>query len=143
MDRYYTFNADKFLKDSKSKWRTERKELEKKLKSITELKAIENSEVHTSNISDPTASASIKRMEIEKEIERIDRYEKLLEYAFDNLSDYNRDILKRWYYTNKSINKIVDDIANESGGKPRQVYNWRREALETFSRLIEEGEMLW
>ena len=143
MDRYYTFNADKFLKDSKNKWRKEKKEIMSELESITELKALKNSEVHGSGTSDPTVETAMKELEKKKELERIEHYEELCKYAFDNLNELDRDILTKWYYSNKRMSYIVDMFCNKYNCTPRTVYRMRRIALEAFKKRIEEGEMLW
>ena len=137
MERYYRFDAHNFLKESKG-WAKEKKKLERELEEIPELKAIENSEVHSGNISDPTASTSFKRFFIETQIERLDLYREALNYAWDNLTDEEKDMLNGFYFTHKRINYEVHLLCDKYHIEKSQVYNRKNKALQKLTDLVEE-----
>ena len=137
MERYYRFDAHAFLKESKG-WAKEKKKLERELESIPELKAMENSEVHSGSTSDPTAQVSLKRVHLMEEIRRINIYENALRYAWDNLTEEEQDILARFYFTRKRINYEVHLLCDKYHIEKSQVYNRKNKALKELTDLVED-----
>ena len=135
MDRYITFNPDKFLKEAKG-WPKEKKDLQRKLDSILELTAVSNSEIHTNRISDPTSKTAMSKLDVEYEIERIEHYEEVLQYGLSHITEEEERMLKAFYWTRSYINKVVDDFCNELNCSPRQVYKHKRQALDDFADAV-------
>lgn len=135
MNRYITFNPDKFLRESK-RWKQERKELMLELGNILELPAISNSEVHSTNISDPTARTAERKLAITQELNRLDSYEKLLEYGLSHLTDQERAIIKAFYFDKGYIGAKVEMLAGDLDCSVRQVYRLKTQSVSAFSRAV-------
>lgn len=124
--------ADKFLKDSKQ-WKAELKKAEADLESVTNLSAINNSEVHTGNISHPTENMAFDRMRIEISIERLNGYKSILYAGLVNLDDRQKKIINAFYFTSgRYISSLVYDLADEFGCSPRSIYHKKNTALLDF-----------
>lgn len=133
MDRYILFDPNKFLKEAKG-WKSEKKKLQEELKAVLELTGLTNSEVHSTSTSDPTSKAAEKRFRVSREIDRLDNYQRILEYGLANISETNREILEAFYFTKgKALNFIVDELSEKYRCSPRQIYRMKNEALEAFS----------
>ena len=136
MDRYILFNADKFLKESKL-WGREKKALQKKLEAIADLPAISNSEVHSTNISNPTETTVFRRLKIRMEIDRLDRYQHILEYGLSHITEDEAELIHGFYLKRGYVNHFVDECCYKYDCKPRNVYNLKSKAVKSFTEAVE------
>ena len=126
------FFGDKFLKDH-TEWAKEKKQKEAELESVLELSAISSSEVHTGNISDQTPKIAIEKMRVESSIDRLKTYEEVMQYGLSHVTEEQRKILTAFYFTtDKLVNALVHDLANEIGCSDRHIYRLKEEALLDF-----------
>ena len=136
MDRYITFNPEKFLRESKQ-WEGERKKLQKILESRSELPSHEQNEVRSGNIANPTQQAALDELRIKQEIERLNQYDYILNYGLSRLTDEEKYILHGFFMKKGYVNVFVDECCHKYDCKPKTVYNKRREAVRSFSRIVE------
>lgn len=148
MDRYLTLDlsnkndalyfGNKFL-DDRDYWKKQIRKKNRELQSVSEIKGISNSEVHSGAISKPTENVAIAKMQITEQIKRYEDYEYILTYALNNISEESRDIITAFHYTKgRYINSIVDELAAKYGCETRTVYNKRRTAVLEFVEAVRE-----
>ncbi len=139
MDKYWIFDIERFLKDSKG-WGRERLKLERELESLLDLKAMsQDTPVQTSNISDATGSTAVKRAEIMEEINKLDRKTHLLEVAYLELSKMEKDCIDTFFFSKGLLGARVDEFTFRWDCKRRYAYNTRRQALEKMREHIEKA----
>ena len=136
MDRYITFNAEKFLREAKQ-WKAEKKTLQKILDSIPELSAIQNSEVHSTNISSPTETTAMKRIKITKELDRLSHYERILNYGLSRLTEEEKYIIDGFYFRKGYVSVFVDECCHTYECSPRTIYSKKADAVKSFSRIVD------
>lgn len=135
-DAYYF--GKKFLGD-RNWWKSQIKKKNRELESITELKGITNSEVHSGNIGNPTQNTAFARMKVEEDINRYENYEYILTYGLNHISEQDKDILvalqkNKW----KLTSSIIDELSIKYDCDPRTIYNKRRYAIYDFVDAIRE-----
>lgn len=135
MDRYIRFSPEAFLKDV-LRWEEELKELEAKLEEISELPAITNSEVHTTNISDPTHKQAVKRAFILDQIERVKKYIQAYERIYAKLTDFEKEVLTGFFFSSNRIDIFVEEFGHKYALCRSDVYKARRRALDHFGELL-------
>ena len=132
------FNAEEFIKNLK-KWRRDKEKYLSLLDEIPELPSISNdSGVRSSEISDPTARQAIKRMEIESEIEDIERCEEAYEYAMNKLEESERELMRAFFEPKKPIWREVEEYTQKHYISPMTMYNQRLKVLKKFAQIIEK-----
>lgn len=137
MINYMRFDSESFLKDSR-RWESEIKELYQELDAISELKAIEQSPTKSSSISNPTFNTVAQRGRIMVKIEQRKTYQQALTYAYSHLSEPQKEVLDLFFYSKGYIPPLIEKYGLKHTLCRSDVYKARREALDEFSRLIEE-----
>lgn len=135
-DAYYF--GKKFL-NSRNWWKAQIRKKNAELKSITELKGITYSEVHSGNIGNPTQNTAFAEMKVEEDIQRYENYEYVLSYGLNHISDQDKDILtalqnNKW----KLTSAIISELSIKYDCDPRTIYNRRRYAILNFVEAIRE-----
>ena len=140
MNRYMEFNAIKFIRDS-VRWGTEKEALLKRLEEITEIQAVDPATVSSgSGISDSVPTVAISRTAIEESIERLDLYINAYKFAFSHLAAEEQDAINAFFFSTGGIHHAAHEVCRKYGiNYPRGIYTLRREALQHFSRLIEDN----
>ena len=88
--RYQRICPEIVLNDYKS-YPKEIKDLNAELKSILELTAVGSSEVHTSNIPNPTQDTAVDKVELAMNIAVVERMQELVEKTLSRLSEEHRE----------------------------------------------------
>ena len=84
-----------------------------------------------------TASAALRRLEIQAEIEEIQLNEEMLAFALKRLTEDERRLIDGFFYPRRSIGAFVDEYGREHGFGKDLVYRERERALEKMRLLIE------
>ncbi|MDT3386256.1 MAG: hypothetical protein LIR46_00590 [Bacteroidota bacterium] len=125
-----------FIKQLKV-WREEKKKLQEQLDSIPLLPANQNeSGVRGSDVSEPTAKLALKRLEIQDQIDDIERCEKVYDIAKARLTPDELEILQIFFEPKKPIWKAIDDYSGGNYVCRGIVYKRRRLLLEKLGRII-------
>lgn len=135
MQRFVEFNAQKFIRESGT-WEQRKKDLLQELDGITEIRVVDNSPVRSGKLNDSTANVAMQRDRIQHQIERIEEYEAILQYAFGRLSDEQKEVIQLFFYSRGYIARLVRKFAEKYHISEREVYRRRREALTLISQII-------
>lgn len=135
LEQFVEFNPTKFLKESK-KWKDKLKDIKDELDSIAELPAIESSGVQSSSISDLTYNTALKRLKLTNEQEYLEACISIRDWALSNLSPFDRELIEGFFYPKTSIYMFVENFKIENALCTSDVYSARREALDSFTKLI-------
>lgn len=137
MDKYWVFDIERFLEDSKG-WGKKKLELEREHKALLGLKAInQGTPVQTSDVSDPTMATSAQREIVEAKIKRLDAMRDLLDNAYLLLSPMEQDCINTFFFSRGLLGARVDEFTYRWDCKKRTAYNTRREALTKMREYIE------
>jgi hypothetical protein len=137
MDKYWKFDIERFLEDSK-KWGRERRELEREYEALLGLKAIsQDTPVQTSEVSDPTMSTSAQREIVKAKLDRLDEKTNLLEKTYLLLSKMEQDCIDTFFFSKGLLGARVDEFTFRWDCQRRTAYNVRRQALEKMREYIE------
>jgi len=138
MDRYIEFNPIKFLQESKT-WASRKKELTRELESIGDLSAVVNDGMpHGTDIGRPTERNAIKRYELVEQIRAIERYQAMYEYAINQLSQAEIEVLDIFFFKGGYMPPKIDKYGYKYGLCRSDVYKARRLALEHLTQIISE-----
>lgn len=130
--RYIRLCPETVLTDSKG-YAKEIKDLKAELDSILELKAVGNSEIHTANISDPTGSTAVRRIDLEMQIAIIEHMQHMVEAALNRLSYQHRELLDLFFFKKGMMGYNVQEYADTHYMSIAAVYRERRLALNAFA----------
>lgn len=136
-DKEDAFYFGKKFLNSRNWWKAQIRKKNAELNSITELKGITNSEVHSGNIGNPTQNTAFAKMKVEEDIQRYENYEHVLSYGLNHISDQDKDILtalqnNKW----KLTSAIISELSIKYDCDPRTIYNRRRYAILNFVEAI-------
>jgi len=135
--RYQRICPENVLTDYKG-YPHEIKKLKQELESILELTAVGNSEVHTSNISDPTGDTAVKRVDLAMQIAVLEKMGELVELSYAELSEMHREILDIFFFKKGMMGYNVQEYADSHYMSIASVYRERRHALNDFAEHFEE-----
>ena len=135
--RYQRICPESVLTDYKG-YPAEIKKLKSELESILELTAVGNSEVHTSNISDPTGDTAVKRVDLAMQIAVLEKMGELVQLAYAELSEMHREILDIFFFKKGMMGYNVQEYADTHYMSIASVYRERRHALNEFAERFEE-----
>ena len=135
MQNFVEFNAVKFLQSAK-KWEAMKKRLEKDLEDITILKGTSDNPIRSGNISDPVSNIASERELIIEKIDKINKYQRILDYALEQLSEQHREVIEAFFFKGGMIHQNAKKVAQKYGlSYPKGVYKLRREALELIKDI--------
>lgn len=137
INKYMRFDAAGFLKDSKT-WEKQKRELQRELDAITEIKGQADSVGRSGKIGDPVSSTASEREKLEIGIARLDTYQRALSYARGILTDAQNEVLDIFFFKHGYMPPLIDEYGRKHALCRTDVYKARREALEELSRIITE-----
>lgn len=135
MHKYIEFNAVRFLNDSRG-WEAEKKKLEEKLEGVTEIKGMDYAPIRSGRLHDSVADTAVARERIQAQIDRLERYQAVLSYAWDRLPEEHRGVLAAFFFTEGYKSKVIRKYAVERAMCLNQAYVLRREAIRKLTRII-------
>ena len=135
--RYQRICPEEVLTDYKG-YPKEIKDLKTELKSILELTAVGNSEIHTAEISDPTGDTAVNRVDLEMQIAVLERMTKLVDAVLHDLSELHQNVLDLFFFKRGLMGYNVQEFADTHFMSVAGVYRERRLALNEFARIYEE-----
>lgn len=136
MNDWRPFDIKSFLKASRH-WDDDIKKLQAEHDALSELPAAGNNPGRSSEVSDLTANAALRRLEIQKKIEDIKLYKEMLDYALKMLSNEDKRLIEGFYYPRKAIGVFVWEYGREKGLCKNKVYEQREIVLQKMARTIE------
>ena len=116
----------------------EAKKLKEELSSILELTAVENSEVHSSNISDPTGDTAVKRVDLSMQIAVLEQIDNMVDKALSQLSETHRELIELFFFKRGMMGYNVQEYADKHYMSIPSVYRERRRALNAFGEIFEQ-----
>ena len=129
-DAWYFGN--KFLND-RNDWKDKIRKHQKDLESVSELKGINYTDVHSGNVGNPTQNTAMLEISIMEKIEDLERYEHILTYGLSQLEEKDADIINGLYFTRgKYVSAIVDELAIKYECDPSTIYRHKRTAVLNF-----------
>ena len=137
INKYMRFDAAGFLKDSKT-WEKQKRELQRELDAITEVKGQADSVGRSGKIGDPVSSTASEREKLEIGIARLDTYQRALSYARGILTDAQNEVLDIFFFKHGYMPPLIDEYGRKYALCRTDVYKARREALEDLARIITE-----
>lgn len=137
MRRYQRICPEQVLTDYKG-YPKEIRKLKEELDGILELTAVGNSEVHTSNISDPTGDTAVKRVDLAMQIAVLEKMGDIVEVSLSQLTDTQRDMLDLFFFKKGMMGYNVQDYADTHYMGIASVYRERRLALNAFAEVYEQ-----
>lgn len=138
LNDFVGFDPVSFLKESK-RWKSEIKRLKQELNALSELPAVEQSEIHTSSISNSTSRQAELREPILDEIARLEFLITVRDYALRKLSKKDKEIIDGFFFGKVSVYRFVDDFGRKYGMCQSDVYTARKNALARFGVAVTEG----
>lgn len=141
---YISFDAERFLKDLRTKGARERAKLESDLNQLSELPAIENaSGIKSGETSDMTANMALKIHDIKAALADIEECERAYSILMSELDADDRAVINGFFACYLEPNKRHEPIwkyihkveAEEYMGKTK-AYKNRRETLEKAAEII-------
>lgn len=87
--------------------------------------------------SDMTASAALRRLEIQAEIEEIMLNEEMLAFALKRLTEDERRLIDGFFFPKKKIEVFIQEYGREHGLCRSYVHNEKNRVLEKMRLLIE------
>lgn len=137
MIRYMRFDIESFIRDSKQ-WDSEIKDIKAELEAISELKAIEQSPIHSSNISDPTSNTASEYEKLKTKLDRLATYQAAFRYAFNRLSEAQKEVIELFFFQGGMKGQLAYDYGRKWALNTKAVYAERRLALNLMRDIIEE-----
>lgn len=137
MIRYMRFDIESFIKDSKQ-WDSEIKDIKAEIEAISELKAIEQSPTHSSNISDPTSNTASEYEKLKTKLDRLATYQAAFRHAFNRLSEAQKEVIDVFFFRSGYVPPLIEEYGSKYALCRSDVYKVRREALDELSRIIAE-----
>lgn len=138
MYNYYRFDAEQFLKDSRT-WSEDMDKLKLELSAITEIGG-QKELPSGGGVSDPTFRTVARREAIQSDIDQIKRHQERFLYAWNCLSDEDAILLTGFFFAPGYTYKFVDYWCKKHGSNRQYCYTARREAIEHFGRYCEEWD---
>lgn len=138
LNDFVGFDPVSFLKESK-RWKSEIKRLKQDLNALSELPAVEQSEIHTNSISNATSRQAELREPILNEIARLEFLITVKEFALRKLSKTDREIINGFFFGRVSVYRFVDDFGRKYGMCQSDVYTARKNALARFGVAVTES----
>ena len=136
MNRYIKFDVEQFMRDS-IEWDDKLKKLNDELESIPEIRGA-SGEIHScGSISNPTQNTALSRQEVEEKIQRIVNYQAAFQYAWDRVSDYDREMITGFFFAPGPIYEFVRLWVKANASNERYCYRDRNAALNHFRTQIE------
>lgn len=136
MNRYIKFDVEQFLRDSTG-WKKQLEGLNAELESITEIGGSGGGVPSGGNISNPTQNTVLRRQDIEAKITRITDYQEAFEYAWDRISEYDKDMITGFFFASGPIYDFVNVWCQEKASNAQYCYRDRNAALNHFRTRIE------
>ena len=137
MDRWRPFDIKTFLKESRY-WDDDIEKLKREQDALSLLPSSQDvPSAKTGTVSDITARAALRRLEISAQIEKIMLYKEILEYAFKTLSDKDRQLIEGFYYPKKSISYFISEYGHTYGMGRTMIYEERDRIEKQMARVIE------
>lgn len=137
MINYMRFDIVSFIRDSIT-WDGEIQDLKAELEAISELKAIEQSTGKSSNISDPTFNTAAEYEKIKVKIDRLVTYQVAFRYAFNKLSESQKEVIELFFFQCGKKGRLVYDYGRKWALNTKAVYAERLKALNLMRDIIEE-----
>ena len=132
------FFGDKFLSEAKG-WNKEIRDIDAELEEVCELPAVTSSEVHSTNIGDPTEKIAFSVMVIRAKKARIETYKEILDRGLKSLNEEQKKVIDAFYFRiGKPINWLVSDLCNEFDCSPRKIYRIKESAILDFVSVVKE-----
>lgn len=135
--RYVRLCPETVLTDFKNH-PSEAKKLKNELNSILELTGVENSEVHSGNISKPAEAIAVKRVDLAMQIAVLEQIDNMVEKAMAKLSETHREILELFFFKKGMMGYNVQEYADSHYMSIASVYRERRLALNEFAEHFEQ-----
>lgn len=135
--RYQRICPEIVLNDYKG-YPKEIKDLNAELKSILELTAVGSSEVHTSNIPNPTQDTAVDKVELAMNIAVVERMQELVEKTLSRLSEEHQELIDIFFFRKGLLGYHVQNYADTHYMGVAKVYRERRQALNEFARIYDE-----
>ena len=136
MKRYIRFDAEQFLKDSRS-WSERIEELEQEKASITEVGGGGDGMPSGGGVSDPTAKIAMQRDVVQMKINKIYDYQTCFKYAWGCIGEDDKYILTGFFFAPGYVSQFVREWCRDNGSNAQYCYNARRKALERFGKACE------
>lgn len=131
------FDIQSFLKASKH-WEEDIAKLRQEMDSLSLLPSSGGAGgIQKNSISDMTASAALRRLEIQAEIEEIQLNEEMLAFALKRLTEDERALINGFFYPRKKITFFIEEYGREHGVGRTLLYEIRDQVLEKMRLLIE------
>ncbi len=137
MNQWRPFDIKSFLKASRH-WDDDIQKLRAEHDNLSVLPSSNDVPAAKSGtVSDITAKAALRRLEIDAQIEEILLYKEILELAFNMLTDEDRELIRGFYYPTKSISFFVQDYGRTHGMGQTKVYQEKARIENYMARFIE------
>lgn len=127
MYRYMEFRTDKFLEDSLL-WEEEKSKLLEEMDSLANLQRTGEQGTPTGH-GDSVGTAVIKRERLQVEVDRLNGYMQALVYAWNKLSELQREVLTATILSKTPRHKAISGFAESHAVCINEAYKLRREAL--------------
>ena len=137
MNQWRPFDIKSFLKASRH-WDEDIKRLQEEHDNLSVLPA--QGDVpsgKTGNVSDITAGAALRRLQIVSLIEQIELNKEILDFAFRTLTEDERRLIEGFYYPKKTIAVFVQEYGHNYGMGRSLVYKERDRIEQRMARAIE------
>ena len=129
------FNPVKFLKRAR-KVEAERKALEKEFNEIAFLPGVpEGERVQTSNQQNLLESVAIKREKIMNSSQKLTCTLEMLNYGLKHLEPEEREVIKEYYFSDKTKAAVTYQLSLKYGRSERSVYLWKKDILDKFGEI--------
>lgn len=136
MNEWRPFDTHSFLKASRG-WDKRIKELQDELEATTDIPAYKNDAgVKGDSVSDPTARITLRRLNIQAEIEEILLNKEMLKYGLSMLTEDERRFIDSFYNPRQSIGSFVYEYGKKQGINKDYVYAERRRVLDKIGEII-------
>lgn len=140
MYRYMEFRTDKFLEDSLN-WENEKRKLLEEMDSLANLQRTGGQGTPIGH-GDSVGTAVIKRERLQVEVDRLNGYMQALAYAWNKISESQREVLTATILSKTPRHKAISEFAKSHAVCINEAYKLRREALaELHDYIMYWGEM--
>ena len=137
MEQWRPFDIKSFLKASRH-WDDDIKTLREKHDDLSVLPASSDiPAAKTGTVSDITASAALRRLEISAQIENILLFKEMLDFALKHLTEDESELIRGFYYPVKPISVFVDEYGISHGMGRTTIYQERERIENRLARIIE------
>ena len=107
-------------------------------KNIIELSGVQNSEVRSTDISDPTGRIGVHRVSIEEQIAILNADAAQVRKAISQMDEFQQRIIELFYFSKGMMGYNVQRFADENYMSVAGVYRERNQSLKSFSEIMEE-----